>query len=190
MSVSEHLFALESNSVRLSDVARAHDVTDFGWIFDDGTIGVKAVGNTHFSTMHLTPQPYGTDSSFSYRFESKDRTIAFTGDTGPSEDVVQMAQGADVLVSEVVNVAAATRMLKSVAGLSKSALASMIAHMSREHRSPADVGDIAQRAGVKLVVLTHLSLGMDSETDPTVYSAGVRARFSGPVVVGRDLDEF
>ena len=35
-----------------------------------------------------------------YRFDFKDRSIAFSGDTAPSEAVAKMAKGADVLVHE------------------------------------------------------------------------------------------
>ena len=39
--------------------------------------------------------------SLSYRFDLADRSIVYTGDTGPSKAVVALAQGADLLVVRV-----------------------------------------------------------------------------------------
>ena len=41
-----------------------------------------------------------------YRFDFKDRSIAFSGDTMPLEAVAAMAKGADVLVHETMYVPA------------------------------------------------------------------------------------
>lgn len=35
------------------------------------------------------------------RFDTPDRSFVFTGDTGPSDAVTKLAEGADVLVTEV-----------------------------------------------------------------------------------------
>lgn len=190
-SISEHLFAQESKSApTIAEIVRAHDVAGGGPVYQDERIKVIAEENSHFGTMHLAPQPYGTDKSFSYRIETKDRTVVFTGDTGPSEALVKLASGADVLVSEVIDVKGALQLVSSAPGMTEATRALMTGHMINEHLSPAEVGKIAQQAGVKLVVLTHFVPGADSETDVTTYTAGVKAQFSGPVVAGRDLEEF
>ena len=41
-----------------------------------------------------------------YRFDFKDRSIAFSGDTTPLDAVAQLAKGADVLVHEAMYVPA------------------------------------------------------------------------------------
>ena len=44
--------------------------------------------------------------ALAYRFDFKDRSIAFSGDTAPLEAVAKMATGADVLVHETMYVPA------------------------------------------------------------------------------------
>jgi ribonuclease BN (tRNA processing enzyme) len=56
--------------------------------------------------------------------------------------------------------------------------------MDVEHLSPAQVGDLAAQAGVGKLVLSHV--GKVSEAD----LAQVRAHYSGPVVLGQDLQTF
>jgi ribonuclease BN (tRNA processing enzyme) len=56
------------------------------------------------------------------------------------------------------------------------------------HLSPDLVGKMAARAGVKTVVLTHLTAKPDD--DYTAWADEVRKNFPGQVLVARDLMEF
>jgi ribonuclease BN (tRNA processing enzyme) len=62
-------------------------------------------------------------------------------------------------------------------------------HMITEHSTPQEVGKTASRAGVRMVVLSHLIPGAPTEPD-SGYVEGVKEFYSGPVIVGRDLMEF
>jgi ribonuclease BN (tRNA processing enzyme) len=61
--------------------------------------------------------------------------------------------------------------------------------MIDEHISPEQVGTMAQRAGVKKVVLTHLPQSKDPQDDYQRYADEVKRSFSGEVVVAKDLME-
>ena len=86
----------------MADIFKGHDV-NAGVIYQDANVKVTAVENTHFKFAPGTP-PYGKYKSFSYRFDTPDRSFLFTGDTGWSDAVVELAKGADVLVTEVTSV--------------------------------------------------------------------------------------
>lgn len=43
---------------------------------------------------------------------------------------------------------------------------------------------------MKMVVLSHIVMGFDDETDYLHYVNGVRRYYSGVVVAGQDLDQF
>ncbi len=62
-------------------------------------------------------------------------------------------------------------------------------HLRTEHTSPEEVGRVAHEAGVKMVVLTHITPGTQAAGDEA-YSAGVKKLYSGPVIVAHDLMEF
>jgi ribonuclease BN (tRNA processing enzyme) len=62
--------------------------------------------------------------------------------------------------------------------------------MREEHLSPEEVGRMAHRAGVTLVVLSHIGPALDNETDMRIYSEGVRKYFTGTVVAAQDGMEF
>jgi ribonuclease BN (tRNA processing enzyme) len=82
-------------------VTYGHDVGT-GVIYQDANVKVSAVENSHF-TFHGGPAA-GKYKSYSYRFETSDRVIVFTGDTGASDAVTELARGADLLVTETVSV--------------------------------------------------------------------------------------
>ena len=64
-----------------------------------------------------------------------------------------------------------------------------IRHMVEEHLTPADIGKMATRAGVKTVILSHLTPRPDSD-DYTEWAVEVKRHFAGPVRVAADLMEF
>lgn len=178
----------------MAQVTTAHDVSADArrvLIFQDDLVRVYAVENSHYSAIPEAKRHGGAWKSYSYRFETPDKIIVFTGDTGPSHAVAELAKGADILVSEVVNVEAMTRYLKRAnPALSEKQLEPLLEHTLKQHLSPVAVGRLAEEAGVKRVVLSHVSPGFDGETDPSAYIDGVKAHYSGPVALGTDLDEF
>ena len=64
----------------------------------------------------------------------------------------------------------------------------LMRHMVEEHTTGEDVGRLAEAAGVKKVVLTHVIPGKDEPDSP--YTDAVKKHYKGPVVVARDLMSF
>jgi ribonuclease BN (tRNA processing enzyme) len=60
--------------------------------------------------------------------------------------------------------------------------------MAQGHLTTADVGNLAARAHVKTVVLTHVTSKPDD--DYTSWVSDVKKYFSGQVLVAKDLMEF
>ena len=69
-------------------------------------------------------------------------------------------------------------------------LPAMLAHMEHDHLTPPEIGKLANAAGVKRVILTHLVPGNDGERDLTPYIRGIADYYAGPVTIARDLDSF
>lgn len=190
LSVSERIFQANYQDAYAPAAGMfvGHDLTRDGVFYDDGTVKVTAVENTHF---HFQPGQLAYrmgDKSYSYRFDTPSGSVVFTGDTGPSPAVAKLAQGADVLVSEVLD----AELLKGqwLTQYHHPLSGATLLHMQREHLTPEAVGKLAAQARVKAVILYHIVPGLDAETDSTPYTAGVRRWFSGPVIEGTDLMEY
>jgi ribonuclease BN (tRNA processing enzyme) len=65
-------------------------------------------------------------------------------------------------------------------------LEDFMAHMKADHTPVEDVGRIAQEAGVKTLVLSHLTPAIDSISDDT-WRAPAAKYFKGEIIVGKDL---
>jgi ribonuclease BN (tRNA processing enzyme) len=125
--------------------------------------------------------------ALAYRFDFKDRSIAFSGDTAPLEAVAEMAKGADVLVHETMYVPAVEKYIKGQIAIGRPVkFEAFMAHMKADHTPVEDVGRIAQEAGVKTLVLSHLTPAIDSITDDTWREPAAKA-FKGEIIVGKDL---
>lgn len=153
-----------------------------------GAGNLTAVRNSHFIQSDRTESPAATSCSF--RIDAGGRSIVYTGDTGPSAAVVSLAKGADLLVSEAIDLDAAMSIVTQQApNLSPAQRADVQWHLEAHHLTPEQVGEIAREADVKEVVLTHLVPGADGE-NASVYASRVQAAFTGRVRVASDGDRF
>jgi ribonuclease BN (tRNA processing enzyme) len=188
---SEIRIADGGRSVPIARVFFGHDVVP-GVIYEDANIKVMAIENAHFD-FHKG-QNAGRFKSYSYRFETPDRVIVFTGDTGPSEAVTDLAKGADLLVAEVNSVE--DRKLGMIAdgrweSMSEAERVGIMQQAARGHLSAQDVGQLANRARVKTVVLTHLTFRPSPNIENyQPWADEVKKYFSGQVLVAKDLMEF
>jgi ribonuclease BN (tRNA processing enzyme) len=125
--------------------------------------------------------------AYGYRFDFQDRSIAFSGDTVPLEAVAQMARGADVLVHEAMDVPATEEMVRQQSTEWHSSFDTMMHHMRADHSPTEDVGRIAQEAGVKTLVLSHLTPDCSALVPNEKWVQGASKYFKGQIIVGHDL---
>ncbi|AOZ08594.1 MBL fold metallo-hydrolase [Cupriavidus malaysiensis] len=181
----------EGRRTPLEDVFVGHDVAP-GVVYQDKNIQVSAVENTHFHIPEGSPY-YGKYKSYAYRFQTPDRVIVFTGDTGPSDAVTELARNADTLVTEVGSSEDVKQVLirnGTWQSMTAQQQAAFMRHEVEEHLTPDEVGKMAARAKVRTVILTHLLPTVDEHDDYERYAAEVKKSFSGQVVVAKDLMEF
>ena len=197
--VADALIFLSSNSAirfaegfpsPIDNIVKVSDAMP-GIVFQDENVTVHAVENTHFHFPEGSPA-FGRFKSYSYRFSTSDRSIVFTGDTGPSPEVTALAKGADLLVSEVMPVEQLVELYKKNGtwqAKSPEEQAGWLRHQMEEHLSPEAVGQLAVDAGVKKVVLTHL-VPIESEQGYKDVAERVARIFHGPVLIAKDLAKY
>jgi ribonuclease BN (tRNA processing enzyme) len=153
------------------------EVSGTGPVMQDDNVKVSSVIVQH---PPVTP-------ALGYRFDFHDRSIAFSGDTTPLDAVAQMAKGADVLVHEAMYVPAVEDYLHAQIAKGRPVkFEDYMVHMKADHSPVEDVGRIAAQAGVKTLVLSHLTPALDSISDDT-WRAPAAKHFSGEIIVARDL---
>lgn len=158
----------------LAPLIAPHEITLGGVVRRDANVTVTAALVEH---PPVTP-------SFAFRFDCPDRSIVISGDTRPSDALVELAQDADVLVHEVMHVPSIEALLRS-----ESNATTLRDHLLASHTTTEQVGRIATRANVKTLVLSHFVPGGYPFVSDEVWLDAVRPHFSGEIIVGRDLLE-
>lgn len=189
ISIPYSVFAAEgagpNGGVPTTTPFAVHEIGD-GVVYQDDKIRVVAVENTHYALM--PPTARAIMKSYAFRVETPHGTIVFTGDTGPSDAVTRLAEGADVLVSEVEDKVAIGTFVDHMAQQqhwSAARRAEFRSHMTAEHLGFEDVGQIATRAHVKSVLLYHWY-----PDHPAAEVAAVSKYFPGPVFGSADLQRY
>jgi ribonuclease BN (tRNA processing enzyme) len=128
-----------------------------------------------FRGEHLTAYAarviHGAVPALAWRVEIGGKSIVFSGDTnGEGVDLVRLAKDADLFIAHNAVPEGAT-------GVER-----------RLHMPPSVIGEIAQAAHVKRLVLSHRmlrTLGKEAQSE-----SEIRKNYSGPVAFANDLDCF
>lgn len=155
----------------LAPLIAAHETSEGGVILQDENVTVTAA---------LVPHP-PVFPAFAFRFDCPDRAIVFSGDTAPSDSLIELARGADILVHEVMNLKAIDQTVHDTPTASR-----LRKHLEQSHTPMEEVGRIATAAGVKTLVLNHFVPGRPAQPDHVWYNA-IKPHFGGQVIVGDDL---
>jgi ribonuclease BN (tRNA processing enzyme) len=154
------IHGLEHNSATGYKVV-VHEIQP-GVVYQDENVKVTAFAVKHGSWKE----------ALGYRFDSNGKSIVISGDTRPTESVIEACNGCDVLVHEVYS------------GTSRDA--GDAAYFASFHTSAAQLGEIAAKAKPKLLVISHyVPL---SNTNQTQMVQEIHKKYAGPVVVANDLD--
>ncbi|WP_182357685.1 MBL fold metallo-hydrolase [Tomitella gaofuii] len=121
--------------------------------------------------------------AYAFRFDTDDGAIVVSGDTGVCTNLVRLAEGADLLLHECIDLDWADSLLGPG---SPRPDAHLLQHMLAAHTSAEQVGVQAEKAGVDTLVLTHLVPG----NAPRSVWERAQQDFTGNLVVGEDLMHF
>jgi ribonuclease BN (tRNA processing enzyme) len=135
-----------------------------GFIYTDENVTIRAFPVAHGAWEH----------AYGFRFETPDRVIVVSGDRAPIPDILQYAQGCDVLIHEVY----------SMKGFVKRVPAWQKYH-STAHTSSTQVAELAQKLQPELVILTHQLLWGATPQD---ILDEIKEVYKGKVVYGNDLE--
>jgi len=148
------------------DKANVHEIKP-GIIYKDQNITVKAFLVKHGPWLH----------AFGYRFETPDRTIVISGDTSPSQSVIDNCNGCDVLIHEVY----------SKVGFDASNQ-DWRKYVLSFHTSTHELAGIAKKANPKLLILYHqMFFGGAMDTEEGLVHE-INQEYQGKVVSAHDLE--
>ncbi|MFL6170050.1 MAG: MBL fold metallo-hydrolase [Ornithinibacter sp.] len=116
--------------------------------------------------------------AYAFRFDTAYGSVTFSGDTRYSGNLVELAQGTDLLVHEAIGV--------DGAGLG----AASLDHMLQSHVLIDKVGLVAQEAQAKHLVVSHYADLGAQEVDVRRWRRLAQQGYDGKATIGQDLDTF
>ena len=138
------------------------------WHGADGTVTVDAV------QVHHGP----VTGAVGYRVRTPDGIVVISGDTVVCDEVADLAAGADILVHEACRATALASYLADAA----------LQAIARYHADTVALAAMADKAGVRHLVLTHLIPPPADAASAALFEADVRhGGYDGAVTVGQDL---
>ncbi len=142
-----------------------HEI-DAGIVYEDSNVIVEAFPVKHGSWHH----------AFGYKFQTPNKTIVISGDTSPSESLIDAAMGCDILIHEVY----------CCARFDKRSPAWKQYHSSF-HTSSRELAEIASKVKPGLLILYHQLFWGATEEE---LLGEIREKYDGKVVSGKDLDVY
>jgi ribonuclease BN (tRNA processing enzyme) len=147
----------------------AHEIVP-GVVYRDDHVTVTAFPARHEEMV----------DSFSYRFDTPDRTIVISGDTAPTQALLDHSRGCDVLIHDAYSIFETRNTVRP--GLE---------FRRRHHTSSVELAAIANAVNPKLLITYHRSHTEKSPAGPQdVLVEEIRRTYRGEVIAARDLDVF
>lgn len=153
-------WGLDAEEIRFD----GHEFSGDGVVFEDGDLRVTA-----FRVPHGSEE---TDA-YGYRVDFRGRSVVLSGDTGYSENLIEHAAGADVLIHEIFHVGDRSGMDPT-----------FVERLKVSHTVPEAAGRVFVRVAPKLAVAYHLG-NPDEQLDE--LERGVRATYAGRFLMAEDL---
>ena len=138
---------------------------------------VMEVGGVSVSAFLVDHDP--VKPAFGFRFDGGGRSLAISGDTRPSENLMKWTHGVDVLIHECCEMARTAW----YPDCGWPTIEDKIRDLASYHTQPPDLGRVAAGARAKKLVVTHLMPG----SVPAEIVDHARKHYAGPVVIGDDL---
>jgi ribonuclease Z len=138
-----------------------------GVVYKDANVTVTAFPVRHGSW----------DYSYGYRFDTADRSIVISGDTGPNESVANACHGCDLMLHEVYSTKWFTKQPDQD-------------YHAFFHTSATQVAAIAAKGKPRQLVLYHQLFLPSQDVDVELLDELRKAGYTGPAASAHDLDVY
>jgi ribonuclease BN (tRNA processing enzyme) len=136
-------------------------------VLEDEAVRVSAVAVRHGRAV----------PAFAYRFDTTHGSVVFSGDTTVNEDLIALAQHADILVHSVADLDYLGRHGFAAAALER---------MAALHTDVTQVGTVAERSEVGELILTHYLPAEPDAISEAEWARRARQGFGGTTTAGSD----
>lgn len=156
------------------------DDADSVVVLDDGGLKITA-----FRVDHGPVKP-----AVGYRFDYRGRSVVVSGDTSIAATTAAQARGADLLLHDALDPELVGMLREQSLAADRPKRAKILADIPDYHASPEEIARLAEKAGVKGLVLTHVVPPLPIRALEVVFRGEAGKIYSGPLWIARDGDLF
>lgn len=171
----EHFLAPEGFGLRARTLDTMENANDTQVVYSADDLRI-----TVFPVDHSPVHP-----AVGYRFDYGDRSVVISGDTRATESILLRSKEVDLLVHEALQ----PQLVAVIQRLGRERGA-RIGHIAADipdyHTSPEEVAEIAQAAGVRHVLLTHIVPPLPTPLLHEAFLGKARGKFNGDLQIAND----
>jgi ribonuclease Z len=145
-------------------------------LLDEGDLRIVA-----FRVQHSPVSP-----AYGYRIDYKGRSVIFSGDTVPTAAMSTVGKGVDVMVHEAVSPPMMRKVADQLERSGDSRRAQLLRDAIEYHTPPVAAAEIANTAGARLLVYSHVIPPLPNRIAERVFLRGVDAVRPDGTLVGYD----
>jgi len=182
---NEHRVAHHGADIMDPSIALASGVplsTDQGShiVYSDGEVLITATLVNHDPV----------ELSYAYRIDFGERSVVLSGDCSYDERLISFAKGADILVHEAMQKDFMKRGSELMKDMGNDRNSKILSDVLDYHSTPQDAAKVAQQAGVKKLILSHLAPVPENPLSRRFFKRGLGDVYKGPIVLADDGDEY
>lgn len=145
-------------------------------VYHQGGLTVTAIETNHKPVV----------PAYAYRFDYKGRSVLVTGDTVYHPPLIAAAKGVDVFVSEAQSYHLQDIVAAEAEALGQTTLGRVLRDTRDYHVNPVDAARMANGAGARMLLYTHLAPAIVNPLIKTPWLRGVDAVRPAGVQIGQD----
>ena len=177
--MTEHLYAAFAEDIEVRTDGLEHESPE-GYRIEVHEVDPGVVYDSAGVKVTAFPVAHGAwKEAYGYRVDTPDRTIVVSGDTRPSDTLIQMATGVDILIHEI-------QPSDSNQHPGARSATEWASYVRQYHTTAFQLGVLAARARPRLLIVYHDGRRASREA----LLADIRRSFSGRVVFADDLQRF
>lgn len=178
-------YRLDHHGDKLWSGGLAADITEIE--AGDDPIEVARFGGLVIKAFEVDHHP--VKPAYGFRFEKNGKAITISGDTNPCAGLLNGSKDADIMVCDSMNLNMMKTLENSLRTMGNTIQASLLEDAHNYHAPIDAMAEVAQKAGVKHLLLSHIMPAIGDEQAP-MFIAGLDKVFSGKLSVGHDLEKF
>jgi ribonuclease Z len=145
-------------------------------VFEEGDLRI-----TTFAVDHEPVSP-----AVGYRIEYKDRSIAISGDTSKSANLIEQSRGVEVLFHEALSKRLVGVMNQAARNVGNTNMAKITLDILDYHASPVEAAESAQEVGAQALVVYHVVPPLLAAPLERIFKQGMGDAFEGEIEISVD----